>query len=80
MIDNVTAVFRAYRQAADAHDAALAHPDLGQKNAKGFSAKGQLQHARDVLKEAEINWERVRLQFLGEQAEREAGELPLGSS
>jgi hypothetical protein len=79
MTDNVTAVFRAYQQAADAHDTAKAHPDLGQKNAKGYAAKGRLQHAADVLREAGQTWEQVRLEHLARKEQDEAGapSLPL---
>jgi hypothetical protein len=71
--------FADLRQAGAAYDAAQAHPDRGKKTAAGYAAQGRLSHAADVLKEAEIKWERVRLEYLAEREEREAGQLPLVS-
>jgi hypothetical protein len=66
-------VSRALQRAWDAYDEVERHRDKGRKDAAGFAYQGRLKHATDVLKEAEIKWERVRLEFLAEREEREAG-------
>jgi hypothetical protein len=78
--DDLRQVFAAYRKAADEHDLAKTHPDLGRRDARGFSAKGRLQHASDVLREAGQRWESTRRAALAQQAEHEAGQLPLDSA
>ena len=72
MTDDLRKVWEAYRQADRAHDAARAHPDRGQKNAKGYAAEGRFHAAVDALQAAERLWEKTRLAYLARKEANEA--------